>query len=470
MEFTLKELLELLKKRFLLIAVCTFAGLCFFFAVSKYIMKPYYTASVQMYVNPNVSDASANLSELNYAQKVVTTYINFLQTKVFYKQVIEESKLDYTRDQLEGMTKIQSINNTEIFQISVTSLNPYDSFALVKSMQEIAPQLITSIKHTAEISVVDPVVLPTSPSSPNILLNTIIGGMAGFILSVVAFILWEIIDVNIKNQEDLAKRYQLPILGTIPNLDIYKKRKHLTKKILTNIGKHKKIIRKDESINDDTKFIITEAYKSLRTNLHFTLRWDGCKKILISSPIPEDGKSTTSANIAITIAQTGSKVLLIDCDMRKGRLHSFFDLKSAVGVSDALSGMIDVNEVIQDTSYKNLQVIAIGSMPPNPAELLASIQMEELIKKLEKVYDYIIIDTPPVNVVSDSLSLVKLVNGVVIVVREGNTSYSNITSAVAKYEFVEANILGFVINGVSINQGQKSKYQYYQNTDRNKNG
>lgn len=417
MEFTLKELLELLKKRFLLIAVCTFAGLCFFFVISKYFMKPHYTASVQMYVNPNDSDASANLNELNYAQKVVTTYINFLQTKVFYEQVMQDNNLDYTRDELKGMTIIQSINNTEIFQISVTSLNPYDSFTLVESMQEITPELIKSIKHTAEISVVDPALLPTLPSSPNILLNTMIGGMVGLILSALAFILWEIIDVNVKNQEDLSKRYKLPILGAIPNFDLYKRRKYLLRKVMSTIGKRKKLIRKDESIDEDTKFIISEAYKSLRTNLRFTLRWDGCKKIIISSPIPEDGKSTTSTNIAITIAQTGAKVLLIDCDMRKGRLHSFFDLKSAVGVSDTLSGMKDVKDVIQDTSYKNLQVIAIGSIPPNPAELLASVQMEELIKKLEKVYDYIIIDTPPVNVVSDALSLVKLVNGVVIVVR-----------------------------------------------------
>ena len=463
MEFTLKELLELLKKRFFLIGFCTFVGLCFFFIISKYVMKPYYTASVQMYVNPNDSDASANLNELNYAQKVVTTYINFLQTKVFYEQVMQESNLDYTRDELKGMTTIQSINNTEIFQISVSSLDPYDSFTLVESMQKITPELIKNIKHTAEISVVDPVVLPTSPSSPNILFNAMIGGMLGLIFSSLAFILWEIIDVNVKSQEDLSKRYQLPILGAIPNFDSYKKRKYLLRKVMSIFRKHKKLIRRDKSINEDTKFIITEAYKSLRTNLRFTLRWDGCKKIIISSPIPEDGKSTTSANIAITIAQTGAKVLLIDCDMRKGRLHSFFDLKSAVGISDTLSGMIAVNDVIQDTSYKNLQVITIGSIPPNPAELLASIQMEELIKKLEKVYDYIIIDTPPVNVVSDVLSLVKLVNGVVIVVKEGNTSHPNIKSALTKYEFVEANILGFVINGVSLNQGQKSKYQYYQN-------
>jgi len=458
-------------KRFVLIAVCTFTGLFAFFIISKYIMKPNYTATVQMYVDPNddVTTSSANLTELNYAQKVVNTYINFLKTKVFYKQVIEESNLNYAPEQLKRMTQIQSVNNTEIFEISVTTLEPYDSFILVEAMQKIAPRLINSIKDTAEISVVDPVVLPTAPSSPNIFMNTMVGGMIGFLLSVMLSFLWEIIDVNVKNQEDLLKRYQLPILGSIPNFHVNKKTNILLSKVISIIRKQKQYRRIEESINDNTKFVIAEAYKSFRTNLRFTLRSSGCKKVIINSPVPEDGKSTTSTNIAITIAQTGAKVLLMDCDLRKGRLHSFFHIASTPGVCDALSGMISEKDVIRDTSYENLQVIPMGILPPNPTELLASTQMEELLKKLEKSYDYIIIDTPPINVVSDVLSLVKLVDGVVIVVRESATSHPNIVSALTKYKFVEANILGFVINGVSLNQGNKSRSRYYYYHYSNKN-
>jgi capsular exopolysaccharide synthesis family protein len=457
-----------------------------------------------LYVNSNNPTSSADLNDLNYAQKVVSTYINFLQTKVFYKLVIEESDLNYAPDQLKEMTKIQAINNTEIFQISVTTLDPDDSYLLVKTMQELAPQFIKNIKGTAELSVVDPAVLPSWPSGPNTRLNTIIGGMLGFLLSVFASFLWEIVDVKVKNQEDLAKKYHIPIMGAIPNYNSNKKRSDMITKYIpifkNHFKKRKNKITKSKinqnknnqnrntqnkitqnnntpykntlnnntqnknnraSINEDTKFVIKEAYNSLRANLRFALRKEGCKKIIISSPIPEDGKSTTSTNLAITIAQTGAKVLLMDCDLRKGRLHSFFNIKSTPGISDIISGMYSEKDVLQNTSHENLQIITMGAIPPNPTEILASVQMEELMKRLEKIFDYIIIDSPPVNVVSDALSLVKLVDGVVIVVREGATTHPHIVSALNKYKLAEANLLGFVLNGVSINQGSKSKSRYY---------
>jgi len=132
-----------------------------------------------------------------------------------------------------------------------------------------------------------------------------------------------------------------------------------------------------------------------------------------------------------------------------------------------LSGMINELDVIRKTKYENLYVIPLGTIPPNPTELLASKQMEEVIARLEKSYDYIIIDSPPVNVVSDALSLVKMVDGVVIVVREGSTSHPNINNAMTKYILAEANILGFVINGVSLERGKKSKSQYYYYNNKN---
>jgi capsular exopolysaccharide synthesis family protein len=469
MEFSLMEIITLLMKRFVLIIACTIAGLGISFAVNRYIVHPTYTASVQMYVNTKDTISPANINELNYAQKVVTTYINFLQTNVFYRQVIEECNLNYSADQLKGMTTIQSVNNTEIFRISVTSLYPKDSYKLVETMQKIAPELIKSIKNTAEISVVDPVVLPRTASGPNIKLNSIVGGIVGLLLSVLFTFLWEVIDVNVKDQEDLLKKYQLPILGAIPNYEIHRRKKIDIRNRIPGIRKSKQYKKLEISQNNNAKFIVTEAYNALRTNLRFILRNDGCKKLLISSPIPEDGKSTTSLNVAILTAQTGARVLLMDCDLRKGRLHSFFNIKSAPGISDILSGMSSEKDIIQNTAYEKLQVLTMGAIPPNPTDLIGSVQMEELLKRLEKNYDYIIIDSPPVNVVSDALSLGKMVDGVMIVVREKVTSHPNIQSAIGKYKFADAKVLGFVINGVTLNQGKnsKSKYYYYHNKNAN---
>ena len=461
MEYSLTDILAILIKRLVLIAICTFIGFSSFFVVNKYITKPIYTASVQLYVNPNESTYSADLNELNYAKQVITTYVYFLRTKVFYNKVLDECKLNYSADQLSAMTTITQISNTEIFQISVTSQNPADSYQLVDAMQKVAPILIKSIKDTAEISVVDPGVLPLGPSGPNINFNSLVGGILGFLFSAIASLLWEIIDANVKNQEDLIKKYRIPVIGSIPN---YYNGKLRRLKIFNHIPfLRKRFMKRNRvrGINDEKKFEVTEAYKELRTNLRFTLLKNECKTIIVSSPVPEDGKSTTSTNIGISIAQTGARVLLIDCDLRKGKIHSFFNIKAKPGISDVLSGMLNEKDAIQNTQYDNLHVITMGSIPPNPSELLGSKQMEEFLKRMEKDFDYIIIDTPPVNVVSDVLSFAKLADGIIIVVREGVTSHPSISNALTKYKLADASILGFVLNGFTLNQGIKTKSHYY---------
>lgn len=489
MDFSVKDILLLLRKRVLLITICTLSGFVFVYLISSYGIKPDYTASTKMFVSADDSNQkTANLSELDYAQKVVTTYINFLQTKAFYNKVIRLSGLDYTVSELKKMTSMSSVNNTEIFEISVTSKKAEDSYLLVKTMQELAPTMIKDIKSKAEISVVDPVELPSSPSGPNILLNTLFGGILGFILAFLASIIWEVMNMNIKNQEDLANRYQLPVLGVIPDFYGNKNTKITMEKFWhkfetkikstkgkyskKNVSKEIKTVPESEvtskkenqgepSLIVSNKFFVAEAYNSLRTNLRFTLRNEGCKKLVVCSPMPEDGKSTTSTNLAVTIAQTNQKVLLIDCDLRKGRLHHHFGVKSSPGISDCLSKMIDYKDAIYKTSLDNLFVLPMGTLPPNPTELMFSDQMEELIYLLGKEYDYIIMDTPPINVVSDALSLVKLADGVILVVRELKTSYTNIESAISKFKFANANILGFTLNGAAVNQGKGFQSNYY---------
>jgi capsular exopolysaccharide synthesis family protein len=467
MEFSINEIIFLLWRRFVLISICTLSGFLIFFTFTRYGINPTYTASVQMYVSSDDTTSSIDLNDLYYAQKVVTTYINFLKTKVFYNQVIEESKLNYTSGELKDMTEINSVNNTEIFQISVTSDSAEDSYKLVTAMQKLAPEHIKSIKLSADISVVDPVDYPSGPSGPNILLNTAIGGLLGFFLSVSITFLWEIIGVNVKNEDELKRKYNKPILGAIPNYEEHKTKRNLIQMI--DILMHRNNARNDIVISEETDFIIAESYKEFRTNLRYTLSKEGCKKILVNSPISQDGKSTICTNLGITIAQTGAKVLLMDCDLRKGRLHNFFNLRSNPGISELLSGLAKEKDVIQHTNYENLQIITMGKVPPNPTELLSGGQMEEVLKSLEKNYDFILMDSPPVNVVSDVLSLTKLVDGVLLVVRENVTSHPNIAGAISKLEFVEAKIIGFAFNGVSMKRGNKSKSKYYYNYYNEKN-
>ena len=456
MEYSLQDLIAVMIKRLVLIVLCTSVGLVSFYIMNTYMTKPIYTAYVQLYVNPNEA-ATADINELNYAQKVINTYVHFLRTKTFFRQVIEEGNLNYSPEALQGMTVI---GNTEIFQISVSSISAEDSYRIVEAMQTVAPQIIKEIKQTAIISVVDPVTMPLGPSANNVMRNTILGGMLGFLMAAFASFVWELVDVNVKSKEELLKKYSLPVLGTIPNYNEYRQRFRFLN-ILPPIRKLRLKGTTLKGVDSEKKFAVHEAYNEFRANLRFTVYKNDCKKLIISSPVPEDGKSTTSSNIAISIAQTGAKVLLIDCDLRKGKIHNIFNLKSVPGLSDVLSGMASDDEVLLKTKYDNLRVIPLGVIPPNPTELLGSASMEELIKRMEKKFDYIIIDSPPVNVVSDVLSLVSLVDGIVIVVREGITSHPNISNALTKYKLAEANILGFVINGISLNQSKRSRSRHY---------
>lgn len=218
-------------------------------------------------------------------------------------------------------------------------------------------------------------------------------------------------------------------------------------------------------LNDDSTFTISEAYKTLRTNILFSSGSDGCKIYAVTSAIPGEGKTTTAINLAISFAQTEKKVVIIDADLRKPKLHKYFDLENKVGLSNVLSGVFDGKnkEVIQQTNIENLYLISSGHIPPNPIELLSSERMEEFINKISQDYDFIIIDTPPVNIVSDALVLSKTVKGYILVTRSNYTQYSALDVAMANFELANVKPLGVVLNDFNFKQRKyvaRGKYKY----------
>ena len=202
------------------------------------------------------------------------------------------------------------------------------------------------------------------------------------------------------------------------------------------------------------KFRIEEAYKSIRANIMFSVMKKGCKRIIVSSSMPNEGKTTTTVNLAVSISQADQRVLLIDGDLRKPKIHHYFSVPNSPGLTNYLSNIIsgrgnmDLFGVIRPTEYKNLCILSSGSIPPNPAELLGSEIMSEFLDEVSKDFDYIIIDTPPVNVVSDALPLIRESDGVVLVVRSNQSSHPELQKALSALEFIDAKILGFVVNHV----------------------
>lgn len=214
-------------------------------------------------------------------------------------------------------------------------------------------------------------------------------------------------------------------------------------------------------LNDNSGFIVQEAYKTLRTNVRFFLRGEGCQRLCITSAAAGEGKSITLLNLAISIAKAGQKVLLIDADLRRPAVARLLVEKAAPGLSNILAGLVDTEEALRKDIYPNLDIIFSGDIPPNPSELLGNERMKELIETMAHQYDYILVDTPPVNVVSDACIVANLLDGVLLLVRQGRSKKEAVRRAVANLELTGAKILGFILNGIPLTKRKSYGYYYY---------
>ena len=210
-------------------------------------------------------------------------------------------------------------------------------------------------------------------------------------------------------------------------------------------------------LTSKTRFDIVEAYKIARTNIIYSIIEKGAKTIAISSALPSEGKTTTCINLAITFAETGAKVLLIDGDLRSPRVHRYLKLSQRPGLSNILGGFALFREAVQKTSYENLDALVCGHIPPNSAELLASKKMDALLNTLKSEYDYIFLDSPPINIVTDVAILSKMISGVVIVIRHAQTTFEDVYDALEKFKLVHTKVLGFILNDA---RGEE-KHPYY---------
>jgi capsular exopolysaccharide synthesis family protein len=226
--------------------------------------------------------------------------------------------------------------------------------------------------------------------------------------------------------------------------------------------------RETHIIDEKSSFNLKESYKTGRTNIIFSLPQEKCSLIVVTSSWPMEGKTTNCANLAIAFAQTGSKTLIVDADLRKPRIAKIFKLQSKFGLTNALRKFCKIEEAIHSTEYENLFVMPAGHIPPNPAELLSSNEMKELLERLKEEFQYILFDTPPVNLLTDALLLAKEASGTVVVARQGITDHKSLSDALEKLKFSESKVLGFVLNdaieelsGYYKYRSGHGKYNYY---------
>ena len=234
------------------------------------------------------------------------------------------------------------------------------------------------------------------------------------------------------------------------------KRRNERRKLAENNGFSKSDPKK--ILCQNSPFAVKEAYNAIRTNLLFTQQGEKCPIFVVTSPTANNGKTINSINLAVSFAQMGKRTLLIDADMRNPTIHRMFSISVKNGLSEILAGLTD-NISVSKTDVKNLSVLTAGKIPPNPAELLSSARMDKLLEFVKEHYDCVFIDTPPINLVTDSTIFAQKVTGYIVIVKTDTTNTHDVKTTVTNIEQIDGNILGFILNDV--NSEKKKYYSYY---------
>jgi len=299
----------------------------------------------------------------------------------------------------------------------------------------------------SNIQVVDQAEIPTGSYKPNKKLNLLLAAVVGLFLGIGLAFFFEYLDNTVKSPEDVEQLIRLPSFGMVPEIS-YERKKRLAKASYpVELVTH-----------GHPKSILSEAYRNIRTSILLSFSEKPPKKIVITSPNPSEGKTTTVINTAIALSQTGAQVLIIDGDMRHPRIHKIFNEENGAGLSNFLSGNSPLDSIIKKTEVPNLYYIPSGPIPPNPSELIGSKVFKVMMDSLGKKFDHIVLDSPPALGFADSVILSTTVDGVILVVLGGKTPRETLQRAKEVLHQVNAKILGVVINRVDIH---RSGYGYY---------
>jgi len=300
---------------------------------------------------------------------------------------------------------------------------------------------VTEQSQSVNVWVIKEALYPQYPSKPNKKLNLLLGVVMGFFGGVILAFFVEYLDNTVKSPDEIEQRFGLTVLGAIEKV--------------TGKGREVESLLVQEPLSP-----FAESYRLIRSGILLSSVDHPPRCLLLTSMSPSEGKTSTTVNIARILSQSDKKVLIIDCDMRKPRQHSLFSIPNSVGLSSYLTGNTKEN-IVQRIQGESISLVTAGPIPPNPAELLDSVRMKTLLDNMVELYDFVLLDSPPVQSVTDSLTLSSLVDGTVIVVRAGETTYDMIENGLRQLKSVNAHLLGFVLNGVSATTGGEGYYHGY---------
>lgn len=403
----------------------------------SWFQTPMYAASTQIFVS--ATGARTDAGDLNqggsFVQQRVRSYVQIVDSPVVGQQVITSLGLPYTPAQLAERVDAKSSADTVLIDITVTDESPTRARDIAAAIAGYFPKLVDKLETSpaeavspVKVSITKPATAPERPVQPRTALNVILGLLAGAAVGVAAAVGRDLLDRTLRSADDLSSVASAPVLSTVPFED--------------KAGDAPLII------EGSAQSARAEAMRQLRTNLQFVNVDRPLRSIVVTSAVPGEGKSTTSCNLGIALAEAGHRVLLVDADLRRPKLAEYLDLEGAVGLTSVLTGQVPLADAIQQWGDSGLWALTSGAIPPNPSELLGSRNMSDLLAALTQGFDMVIIDTPPLLPVTDAAVMATVADGCLLVSRYAKTTVTQATSAVAALTTVGARLFGCVFNMV----------------------
>jgi capsular exopolysaccharide synthesis family protein len=412
---------------------------------------PQYATTMTFFVTtPSQGGVADSYQGGLFSLQRVKSYAEVLTGDRLAKAVAGDPDIGLTSGQIQGMVTARAVPDTVLLEATVVDSDAARSERVANSLSKHFATLIEALetpvagsKPAIKVDVVAGPVLNPLPVSPRPLRTFILAGLLGLLIGAGIAILREMLDMTIKTAETLRSVTGAPVLAVVP---------------FDSSARQSPLV-----MAGDPHSARAEAFRHLRTNLQFVDVDHPVKAIVITSSVPDEGKSTTALNLAIAFAEMGRRVVLIEADLRRPRIAQYLGIEGAIGLSNVLAGQVAVADALQPWGHGHLQVLASGFVPPNPSELLGSRNMSALLTRLRSEFDVILIDTPPMLPVTDAAVVATHADGAVLVARCGKTAQARVRTALASLRAVDAQVLGCVLN---MQPTKRSADHYYGTDDR----
>ena len=442
----LKDYIRVIRKRWRIIVavmLLVLAGA----ALATSLSPKVYQADTRLFVSTaGSSDSTALLSGSSFTQQRVKSYADVITTPNVLDPVIKTLQLKTTAAKLGDQITATVPLDTVLIEVAVTNPDPRVAAdvadAVGKQFIKTVAELESVTKPTSspvKVTVVSTPTVPTVPISPKPTRNLALGVVLGLLLGLGVALLRDLLDTSIKNEKDCSIVTDAPVIGSIA----------------FDPGASKNPL----IVQVDPHSARAEAFRTLRTNLQFVDAAHHPRSIVFTSSVPGEGKTTTTANLAITMAASGARICVLEADLRRPRLLEYMGLDGSLGLTNVLIGQAELGDVIQQFADSSVYVVGAGSVPPNPSELLGSTAMIETLHELESRFDIVIIDSPPLLPVTDAAVLSTIVGGTVLVVGVGRVDRDHLGRSLQSLEAVKGRVLGLVLNMIPI-KGTDAYYSY----------